>query len=200
MRAGIQSGGAIRTSGSWAEVDHTPQASAKSAPWRPAGTSSNRRAVHDVTALLGPGTRFEGRLAFEGNIRVEGAIIGDVRGDGALILAHDGSIVGDVLVRMFIMRGGEIRGNVTAETIEIYPPARVRGDLQAPALSIEKGVDFEGRCRMTASTAVAELTARADALGAPTEPAEEGDCDSTSDPPVDNATFGDTDLNPDGAP
>jgi cytoskeletal protein CcmA (bactofilin family) len=44
---------------------------------------------------------------------------------------------------------GQVQGTVfAAERIEIYPPARVTGDIQSPVVSIESGVVFNGNCSM----------------------------------------------------
>ena len=48
---------------------------------------------------------------------------------------------------------GEVNGVIDArDRIEVYPPARVLGDIQAPIISIEAGVIFNGKCAMTART------------------------------------------------
>jgi len=42
---------------------------------------------------------------------------------------------------------GEVRGHMTAgEKIEVVPPARVFGDIEAPSVVISAGVVFEGNC------------------------------------------------------
>jgi cytoskeletal protein CcmA (bactofilin family) len=44
---------------------------------------------------------------------------------------------------------GEVQGNVRAKTsIELHHPARVRGNLETPQLSVDKGVIFEGTSKM----------------------------------------------------
>jgi cytoskeletal protein CcmA (bactofilin family) len=46
---------------------------------------------------------------------------------------------------------GEVNGTVDArEKIEVYPPGRVLGNIQAPVISIESGVVFNGSCLMNA--------------------------------------------------
>jgi cytoskeletal protein CcmA (bactofilin family) len=44
---------------------------------------------------------------------------------------------------------GEVRGNLFAvEKIEIHPPGKVFGNIQAPAVVMDEGVVFDGCCRM----------------------------------------------------
>jgi cytoskeletal protein CcmA (bactofilin family) len=105
--------------------------------------------VAEITTLLGAGTRFEGKLAFEGNVRIEGEFRGEILTDDTLIIGDGAVVHASLHVGTLIMRGGELYGNVVAvASIEVHAPARVRGDLHAPSLFIDKGVAFEGRCRM----------------------------------------------------
>jgi cytoskeletal protein CcmA (bactofilin family) len=105
--------------------------------------------VAEITTLLGAGTRFEGKLAFEGNVRIEGEFRGEILTEDTLIIGEGAVVHASLHVGTLIMRGGELYGSVVALTaIEVHAPARVRGDLHAPSLFIDKGVAFEGRCRM----------------------------------------------------
>lgn len=103
----------------------------------------------EIQALLGRGTRFEGMLAFEGRVRVDGALKGTIVGDGVLVLGDGAEVEANVEVTTLIVRGGTLRGNVAArELIEIHPEGSVFGDIQAPEIDISKGCVFEGRCTM----------------------------------------------------
>jgi cytoskeletal protein CcmA (bactofilin family) len=45
---------------------------------------------------------------------------------------------------------GTVNGHIQAsDRIEVYPPAKITGDIQAPVVSIETGVLFNGECCMT---------------------------------------------------
>jgi cytoskeletal protein CcmA (bactofilin family) len=49
-----------------------------------------------------------------------------------------------------------VQGNIRAKTsIELHQPAKVRGNLETPALSIDKGVIFEGSSKMEQLTQAA---------------------------------------------
>lgn len=106
-------------------------------------------AGYEITALLGPGTRFEGKLDFDGRVRVDGWFRGEIRSDDTLIVGEGAEIYAEIQVATVIVKGGRIEGNIRAtRSIEIYAPARVIGNLHAPSLSIGKGVEFQGTCRM----------------------------------------------------
>ncbi|MEZ4295003.1 MAG: polymer-forming cytoskeletal protein [Polyangiaceae bacterium] len=103
----------------------------------------------EITALLGRGTHFEGKLFFEGRIRVDGSFRGEIRGEDVLVIGDGAQVVGDIEVSTCIVTGGQVEGNIRArDAIELYAPSRVTGDLHAPAVFIDRGVLFEGNCKM----------------------------------------------------
>ena len=105
----------------------------------------------EITALLGRGTRFEGKLQFEGRLRIDGSFRGEIRGDDALVIGDGAEVDADIEVGMVIVKGGTLQGNVrAAHSIELYVPARATGTLHAPEVHIEKGVQFSGTCTIGA--------------------------------------------------
>jgi cytoskeletal protein CcmA (bactofilin family) len=110
----------------------------------------------EITALLGRGTRFEGKLHFEGRVRIDGYFKGEIRGDDALVIGDGAEVTADIEAGMVIVKGGSIEGNVrAAHSIELYVPARATGTLHAPEVHIEKGVQFSGTCTIGPLDAVA---------------------------------------------
>lgn len=103
----------------------------------------------EITTLIGPGSRFEGRLVFEGVVRVEGELRGEVKSDDTLVVAEGAQVHAEIEVGTCIVQGGAVFGNIRAHrAIEVRAPAQVVGNLQAPQISIEKGVQFEGQCQL----------------------------------------------------
>jgi len=103
----------------------------------------------ELNALLGRGTHFEGKLFFEGRVRIDGSFKGEIRGDDVLVIGEGAMVSGDVYVATCIVTGGEVDANIRArDAIELYAPSRVTGALHAPAIFIDRGVRFEGSCKM----------------------------------------------------
>jgi cytoskeletal protein CcmA (bactofilin family) len=103
----------------------------------------------ELTALLGRGTEFEGKLTFFGRVRIDGRFSGEIRGDDVLVIGEGASIEGTIEVATCIVTAGEVRADIRArEAIELYSPAKVVGSLRAPAIFIDRGVVFEGTCTM----------------------------------------------------
>lgn len=106
--------------------------------------------VGEIQALLGRGTRFDGLLTFEGRVRVDGDLKGEIRSEGLLVLGDGSNVDATIEVGTLIVRGGTLRGSVIArELIEIHEGAKVHADITAPEIDIAKGSLFDGRCTMT---------------------------------------------------
>ena len=59
-----------------------------------------------IHALLGAGTRYEGKLFFEGRARIDGEFEGEVFSDGLLVVGEEAQIRGAIRVHTLIVRGG----------------------------------------------------------------------------------------------
>lgn len=97
--------------------------------------------------MLGPQVVLEGNLVFEGTLYMNGHVKGTIESrSGSIVIGEDAVIHADVFVRTATIKG-EIKGTVHAtEHIELHPPARVYGDLSAPAVQVDAGVILEGKC------------------------------------------------------
>jgi cytoskeletal protein CcmA (bactofilin family) len=103
----------------------------------------------ELTALLGRGTRFDGKLYFTGRLRIDGSFSGEIRSEDVLVIGEGAEVTAEIDVDTVIVRGGTVTGNVRARTaIELYVPARIIGNLRSPSIFIDKGVKIEGSCTM----------------------------------------------------
>lgn len=102
----------------------------------------------EINTLLGRGTSFEGKLTFEGTVRIDGRLVGEIFSDDILVIGEGADVKAKIDVGTLIVEGN-IEGNVrAARLIELHAPARVKGNLETPQLYIDKGVIFEGNCKM----------------------------------------------------
>lgn len=105
--------------------------------------------VGEILALLGRGTRYQGKLCFDGPVRIDGHFEGEAIGDDILVIGPGAEIRGKLDVGTLIVRGGEVWAEVTAATlIEIHAGARVHGELRTPKLFIDRGALFDGTSKM----------------------------------------------------
>lgn len=104
--------------------------------------------VGEISTLLGRGSEFEGKLTFEGTVRIDGVLKGEVFSDDVLIIGEGAQVDAEINIGEIIIQG-TVTGNIRAKrSIEVLAPGRVNGDLTTPSLQIEKGVIFEGRSFM----------------------------------------------------
>jgi cytoskeletal protein CcmA (bactofilin family) len=119
-------------------------------------TSGEPGAAQPVTTLLGKGSEFEGKLSFEGTVRVDGKLTGEIFTDDVLVVGEGAEVNAEVTVGAIVIQG-TVRGNITAKrSVEIHNPGRVRGNINTPSLFIEKGVFFDGQCQMDTTGATSE--------------------------------------------
>jgi cytoskeletal protein CcmA (bactofilin family) len=97
--------------------------------------------------MLGPRSVMEGNLVFEGTLFLNGHVKGAIESrSGSVVIGEDAVIHADVFVRTATVKG-EVKGTLRAtERLELLPPARVFGDINAPVMQIDAGVIFEGTC------------------------------------------------------
>lgn len=96
-------------------------------------------------AVIGRSTRVRGRVTGEGNLRLEGAIEGDITIDGDLTIADGARAASNVEARVVTI-GGELEGDVNARgAVHIGAAGRVRGDISSDSVAIDEGAEYVGR-------------------------------------------------------
>jgi len=110
-----------------------------------------------VTGFLGSQTEFTGKLSFSGVVHLDGTFDGEIISRGTLVVGSE-SVVRARIHASVLKISGEVHGDVLAtEKIELYPPAKVYGNIRTPSLVVEEGVIFEGTCSMSSVPAEAPL-------------------------------------------
>jgi cytoskeletal protein CcmA (bactofilin family) len=110
--------------------------------------TAKQAALGEITTLLGRGATFEGKLTFDGTVRIDGRFKGEVFSDDTLVIGEGAVVEAEIDIGEVIVQGTVI-GNIKAtRSIEVHAPGRVKGDLTTPSLQIDKGVIFEGRSFM----------------------------------------------------
>jgi len=129
----------------WKKEGETP------APKSAAGEAST--ASGDIIAFVGKGVEVKGAIAYEGTVRVDGRVDGEIQTNGVLIVGEEAVITAKVQAGTVISKG-KITGDVIAtERVKLMAPAVLSGSIQAPIFSIEEGVTFDGTCEMTGEEA-----------------------------------------------
>ena len=101
-----------------------------------------------VTSVLGPGINWSGNLGGKGGIRIEGTFEGEIHIRGLVVIGETGRVTCQNLRANNVIVAGALRGNVTAEKLEIRSTGRVWGDVVTIAFATEEGAFLRGQVRM----------------------------------------------------
>ena len=119
----------------------------------------------NVAAFIGHGVEFKGVIKYQGNVRIDGQLDGEVHANGTLYLGEQAILTGKIVAQAVISKG-HITGDITTQDkVQLLAPAVLDGSIVTPSLFMEEGVTFNGTLEMPTSTApTAELEDSLDSL------------------------------------
>jgi cytoskeletal protein CcmA (bactofilin family) len=110
---------------------------------------------------FGVGTRFDGYLKFTETLCIRGQFKGTIEAQGTLIVDKGAVVEADhISVSSLAVYGTVVAPVYAVDKIDMFPGAKVRGDLIAARLRIADGVLFEGQCTMTQVEQEVEIFSR----------------------------------------
>lgn len=109
------------------------------------------------TTIIGAGTIINGDISSNGDIRIDGTLIGNLSSKAKVLIGQEGVVEGDITGQQ-----ADIMGKVTGmlkikELLQLRGKCNVNGELYAGKLEVEPTATFNGSCHMGAN--VVELTA-----------------------------------------
>ena len=102
----------------------------------------------EVIAFVGRGVEFKGVITYNGTVRIDGRLDGEIHTEGVLVVGEDAVITAQVTAGTVISRGKITGDIVAAGKVRLQAPAVLNGSVKAPLLSIEEGVLFNGSLEM----------------------------------------------------
>jgi cytoskeletal protein CcmA (bactofilin family) len=110
--------------------------------------TGNGESINQSINIISEGTKIKGDINANGDIRIDGELIGNILAKGKLVVGPKGRIEGQINCNN-IEISGYIKGKVTAsELLNMKSTSQITGDIVAGKLSVEPGSLFSGSCIM----------------------------------------------------
>ncbi|MBN2146965.1 MAG: polymer-forming cytoskeletal protein [Anaerolineales bacterium] len=114
----------------------------------PAPTTVAAPTTERITSVLSTGIAWKGHLGGSGGVRIEGTFEGDIALRGLLVVGETGRVTCEHLRANTVIIAGMVRGDITAERLEIRASGRVWGNVLTAAFSTEEGAFLRGQITM----------------------------------------------------
>jgi cytoskeletal protein CcmA (bactofilin family) len=99
-------------------------------------------------AYLGPGTKINGKLFFDGPTTIEGDVEGEITGQANVTIGQQATVKGKITAASIVVQG-KVMADIQAEKkLDIQPPGSVVGDVTTQSLVIGDGAVLEGHVSM----------------------------------------------------
>lgn len=103
------------------------------------------------TTLISAGTTLKGDISSNGDLRIDGTIIGNIQSSAKIVIGANGVVEGDITGNQADIVG-KVSGNIRAkELLQLRGECVVAGNLYAGKLQVEPSATFNGQCHMGAN-------------------------------------------------
>lgn len=101
-----------------------------------------------ITSVLSSGINWKGNLEGSGGVRVEGTFEGDISMQGLFVVGETGRVTCQTLHANTVIVAGAVKGDITAERLEIRSTGKVWGNVVTVSFSTEEGAFLRGQITM----------------------------------------------------
>ena len=99
--------------------------------------------------LISNGTDITGDIKSNGDLRIDGSLIGNLNTKGKVVIGLTGKVRGEIICKNSEI-SGLIEGKITVSQLLILKAtSKILGDIATSKLSIEPGAVFSGNCKMS---------------------------------------------------
>lgn len=111
----------------------------------------NKKKQPPIKSLIAQGTRITGNMSFTDGLRIDGAVIGNIRATedepSMLVISETATVTGEMHADHIIING-TVKGPIHAShMLELQPKARIEGDVSYAALEMHQGALVAGQLR-----------------------------------------------------
>jgi cytoskeletal protein CcmA (bactofilin family) len=111
-------------------------------------TASSEKISERVDSVFGPGIAWQGQVSGTGGVRIEGAFDGEIALRGLVVIGERGRVTCEHIRAMTVIVAGSVKGDITANKVEITRTGRVWGDVVTMSFSTQEGAFLRGKITM----------------------------------------------------
>lgn len=105
---------------------------------------------NSVINQIGVGTEIIGDITTNSDIRFEGALVGNLKTKGKIVVGETGKVKGEIDCKNSVIEGNIEGKIIVAELLTLKSTSSLKGDIVTRRLAIEPGAKFTGNCNMGA--------------------------------------------------
>ncbi len=104
-----------------------------------------------TTTVIAKGTTIEGKFMCVENVRLDGAIHGEVKVEKRFVMGDTSYVEGNISARDAAIKG-KIKGDVfVKEALHLMDTAVIEGNITARTMIVEEGARYNGSCKIGAA-------------------------------------------------
>jgi cytoskeletal protein CcmA (bactofilin family) len=111
-------------------------------------TATSEKISERVDSVFGPGIAWQGQVSGTGGVRIEGAFDGEIALRGLVVIGERGRVTCEHIRAMTVIVAGSVKGDITANKVEITRTGRVWGDVVTMSFSTQEGAFLRGKITM----------------------------------------------------
>ena len=101
-----------------------------------------------VTSVVGQSIALKGQMSGSGGVRIEGSFEGEITLNGMLVVSESGKVTCEHVRANIVIVAGAVKGNISAEKVEIRKSGRVWGNVVTTAFTTDEGAFLRGQITM----------------------------------------------------
>jgi len=99
-------------------------------------------------SLIGAGTSMKGDISSNGDLRIDGTLVGNINCTAKVVIGANGVVEGDISGQQADIMG-KVTGTIKVkDLLQLKSSCVVSGNLHAAKLQIEPAASFNGQCHM----------------------------------------------------
>jgi cytoskeletal protein CcmA (bactofilin family) len=100
------------------------------------------------TSLIGAGTSMKGDITSNGDLRIDGTLVGNIHCSAKVVIGANGVVQGDIFGQLADIMG-KVTGTIKVKELLLLKGGSVlNGNIQAAKLQVEPSATFNGECHM----------------------------------------------------